>query len=326
MTFRVLSFDGGGIRGVMSAVMLQAIEKEIGQPLNKYFDLIAGTSTGSILATAIAMGKTSQEIIKLYQDNGQRIFPYSSLFSWDRLALIMKYGISAPKYSDDGLTKVLKEQFGNRRLSDLESPKLLLVAYDTLTREPLVFKNWQKDKPWANSPLWELCLCSSSAPSFFPGHRLETPTQVYSVIDGGVGANNPCACAIAEALRLGNQIKDMTVLSIGTGDARKPITWAEASGWGIGQWIWKGRLIQVLFEASSGIHNYISQEVMSPPEIDGNAQSSRYLRLQPEIQNDTMDDGTPANIEKLIQTGQKYIQENKAQVLNFLKVSNSLPE
>lgn len=328
MTFRILSFDGGGIRGAMAAKMLEVIEKEIGQPLNQYFDLIAGTSTGSILAAAVAIGKTGEELVKLYQKNGHRIFPYSSLLSWERFELLKQYGLSAPKYSDEGLLKVLQEQFGNTKLSDIESPKLLIVAYDTLTREPLVFKNWQKQKPWSNSPLWELCACSSSAPAFFPARSLKTPTQVYSVIDGGVGANNPCACAIAEALKLGNQIKDITVLSVGTGNAKKPITWEEARGWGVGQWIWKGRLIEVLFDASSGIHDYISKEVMSPPDLDGDDPSPRYLRLQPGLMNDSMDDAKSENIEELIQTGQKYMQKHRDELLNFLKVSNlqSAPE
>jgi patatin-like phospholipase/acyl hydrolase len=111
VTFRILSFDGGGIRGVMSAAMLRVVEQQIGKPLNQYFDLIAGTSTGSILAAAVATGLKSQEIIDLYKQNGQRIFPYTSLCSRQRLGLVWQYGVSAPKYSDEGLNKVLQEQY-----------------------------------------------------------------------------------------------------------------------------------------------------------------------------------------------------------------------
>ncbi|NET41586.1 MAG: hypothetical protein F6K15_06510 [Okeania sp. SIO2B3] len=113
MTFKILSLDGGGIRGVIAARILIEIEKKIkeqkGKSLHEYFDLIAGTSTGSIIAALIATGTESTNILKLYQEEGINIFPYQSRLSPKRLPLILKYGISAPKFSSEGLIKVLKK-------------------------------------------------------------------------------------------------------------------------------------------------------------------------------------------------------------------------
>lgn len=317
MTFRILSLDGGGIRGVIAAVILAEVEKIVKVPLNSYFDLIAGTSTGSILASAIALGKKSEEIIQLYRQRGKRIFPYTSIFSPQRLSLMVKYGLSAPKYSDRGLIEVLQREFGNTKIGDIKSPKLLITAYDTIDREFIVFKNWQTYKPWSNTPLWEVCVCSSSAPTFFPAHFLTTESKTYSLIDGGIGANNPSACAIAEALRLDYPIRDISVLSIGTGDVTQPIRFNKVRNWGLIQWIWQGRLIEVLMDASADVNDYISRQVMNPPEM-GNEASPRYFRLQPKTMKDAIDDASDENINRLITSTEIYVQQNKDLLVSFL--------
>ncbi|GAB1540638.1 hypothetical protein NUACC21_33070 [Scytonema sp. NUACC21] len=148
MPFRILCLDGGGIRGVVAATMLAEIEKQIPQPLNEYFNLIAGTSTGSILAAGIAKGLKSEEIIQMYRHQSPRIFPYKSRFSLKRLPLLFKYGLSAPKFSNKGLIEVLKEVFGETKLFDVISPLLLVISYDTIERQPLIFKSLQLPLTW----------------------------------------------------------------------------------------------------------------------------------------------------------------------------------
>lgn len=172
MPFRILSLDGGGVRGVISATILAEIEKQINQPLNQYFDLIAGTSTGAVLGAAIAIGRSSEEIVEFYKQKSSVIFPYQSRFSLARIPLISNYGLSAPKYSENGLVQVIKQTFGNIRLFDIASPRLLIISYDTITRQPIIFKNWRKDKNYQNTFLWEACVCSASAPTYFPAHKL----------------------------------------------------------------------------------------------------------------------------------------------------------
>ncbi|MEA5580955.1 patatin-like phospholipase family protein [Nodularia harveyana UHCC-0300] len=382
MSFRILSLDGGGIRGVVSATMLAAIEKQINQPLNKYFDLIAGTSTGSILAAGVAIGLSGQEILEIYKRTGSLIFPYKSRFSWKRFPLLFKYGVSAPKFTDNNFATVLKEILGNTQLLDITDPLLLIVAYDTITRQPIVFKSWREDADYGNIPLWQVCISSSSAPTFFPAHKIEriingkvnsgskndivlcdqvsamnniynnnkiriidgtgegqtrkikkyegakrcalidTPWEtipdhtssysiqtIYSAIDGSVASNNPSSCAVAEALRLGHNLQDISVLSIGTGNLTRIIPFEKAEAWGLLQWAQP--LISVLLDASSNIHEYITNRIMK----------DRVLRLQFKLDrdltgkrlSDDIDDATPENINNLIEAAEVYIQQEDIQ-------------
>ncbi|AFY43562.1 patatin-like phospholipase family protein [Nostoc sp. PCC 7107] len=393
MPFRILSLDGGGIRGLVAATILAAIEQQINQPLHEYFNLIAGTSTGSILAAAIATGRSSQNIIDLYTQKSSRIFPYSSLFSLQRLPLIFKYGISAPKFSDAGLTQVLQENLGEIKLFDIPEPKLLITAYDTIAREPIIFKSWRQDKDYGNVPLWEICVCSASAPTYFPAHKLDrivkgtveratedtvtldgyashtenlyNNTQIrivsgtgsgqtrtiktykgytrvalldspwetipdntatysikcmYSAIDGGVAANNPSACAVAEALRLGHSIEDITILSIGTGDRTRIIPFQQAESWGLIQWAQP--LIGILLDASSGVHEYITDQIIPDKQI---------LRLQFKLDreligkrlSDDIDDVSPENLQNLMEAAKVYIQQPAIQtkLQEFLRIN-----
>lgn len=393
MPFRILSLDGGGIRGVIGAKILAEIEQQINQPLNEYFNLIAGTSTGAILAATIAKGCKSHEIVEFYKQNGKRLFPYQSRFSPQRIPLLIKYGISAPKYSDTGLIQVLKEICGETTLFDINSPLLLIVSYDTIERQPIIFKSWRQDKGYSNLPLWEACVCSGSAPTYFPAHKLdkridgkvqkatvdsitldedasssidiykdkllnitsgtgtgqsrtiksygganrqalldapwvekpdETSTYsiqtIYSAIDGAVAANNPSSCAVAEALRLGHSLEDITVLSIGTGDATRIIPFEKAQQWGLIQWA--EPLIDVLFDASSSVYEYISSQIIG----------NRLLRLQFKLDreltgkrlSDNIDDVSEENVNNLIEAAEVYIKQPKTQALlqEFLRINN----
>lgn len=374
MTFRILSLDGGGIWGIVSSTMLVTLEKLIGQPLNEYFDLIAGTSTGSIVACGLSNGNSPQQLVNLYAENGKTIFPYTSLFSPQRLPVAFQYGLLGPKYSSQGLQRVLRSQFGNKKISEINKLKLLIIAYDTLSRQPIFFKSWRSN--FINLSLWEACVCSSAAPTFFPAHYLarkeggsvanatgdsislaeivnidpynqmqisiisgkgagqtrgitkfqktknqrtafvDKPwivipdatstyslTVEYSLIDGGVGANNPTACAIAEALRLGHALKDIHVLSVGTGIFTEPIPFVEATKWGILNWA--TAISNVLIDASSDINDYISEQVIY---------DDHYLRLQFRLDRESsveitnkIDDVSPENLQNLIKVANEYI-------------------
>ena len=382
MPFRILSLDGGGIRGVVAAKMLSLIERQIKQPLNEYFDLITGTSTGSILATAIATGRSSEEIVELYRRKSSIIFPYRSRFSLKRIGLLLKHGISAPKYSDLGLIKVLKDIFGETTIFDIPSPLLLIIAYDTIERKPIIFKSWRQDKGYGNIPLWETCVSSASAPTYFPAHKLEKtingnvykasidtiyfdedtssandvytnalvkitsgtgsgqtrkikkyigrsrkaiidtpwkqiPNQtstysiktIFSAIDGGVTANDPSTCAVAEALRLGYSLDDITVLSIGTGDRTRIIPFEKVHHWGLIQWAQP--IIGVAFDGSADVCEYVTYQMIQ----------SRLLRLQFRLDreltgkrlSDDIDDISEENINNLIEAAQVYLRQPKVE-------------
>lgn len=318
MTFKILSLDGGGIRGVLTAQMLINLEEKIKIPLSEYFDLVAGTSTGSILAAANSISMPSETILNMYQTQGKIVFPYLS--SWDpkRWPTIVKYGPFGPKFSDSGLLEVLQNVFGDKTLADVKDLKLLIPSYDTNTLKPIIFKSWRDN--FASLPLWEACVCSASAPTFFPPHRLEIKDKVYSAIDGGLAANNPVGCALAEALRLGNTLEEIEIISVGTGDPTRVVTWEIARNWGALQWIGNGRLLQLMTESPSDASDYIVDKIIGDP--------SRYVRLQFPLNrqltakrlSDDIDDASEENINNLIDAANAYMKlpEVEAKIDRFL--------
>lgn len=286
MVYRILSVDGGGIRGILSAQMLAEVEKLIAPtPLKDYFHMVAGTSTGSIIAAGVTTGKTGEELVRLYWENAKTIFPYWGTFSYfspQRFNTIFKHGLSAPKFSNEGLIKVLKGQFKDEKICDVtpegkSRPKLLTTAYDTIKREPIVFKSWRDEAWYADLKLWETCVASSSAPTFFPAYSLQSRGRSASAVDGGVAANNPTACAIAEAVRLGHHLEDIRVLSLGTGERVNPIPFKKVKNWGVLQWA--GHIVDVLMDGPVDIYEYISRRILTSD--DGTQRSDHYLRLQP---------------------------------------------
>lgn len=144
MTFKILSLDGGGIRGIASVQMLQEVERNIrdtyGLELHQYFDMIAGTSTGSIIAAGLAKGLTTEDLLKLYQDNAAQIFPYSKTKlgkTWRKIK-----NIFSPKYSHDGLDRALSkpDALGDTKICQIVHPLLLILAYDMRYRNTTFYQ------------------------------------------------------------------------------------------------------------------------------------------------------------------------------------------
>ncbi|MEH2442884.1 patatin-like phospholipase family protein [Nostoc sp.] len=305
MSFKILALDGGGIRGVIAARILQQVEKEIrnqgkGNFLHEYFDLITGTSTGSILAGGIAVGKQSDELIKLYTERGKDIFPIDIKNRYKNLPPIIKSIIdvfSAAKYSHDGITSVLKDAYKSTRIKDIEKPIILILAYDMLYRNTTFFTNCHPDlgdRWYDDCYLWEICTASASAPSFFPPYKLEPIDKEkfgdweFPHIDGGVSANNPCLAALSLVMRISQssisstikqkykldnlRLEDISILSIGTGQTGEPYQYKQISKWRGLDWV--QNLTNIFMEPTSEIDSTICRQIM------GGYDSKRYLRLQ----------------------------------------------
>ncbi|BAY22630.1 patatin [Calothrix sp. NIES-2100] len=307
MTFKILSLDGGGMRGVISARILQEVEKQVrkqkGQNLNEYFDLIAGTSTGSILAAGIAIGKTSAELVDLYINEGRRIFPIKQKNRYQRFPSFLQpilEAFSPSKYSHEGLIKVLIDKLGYKRIKDIDSPIILILAYDTLYRNTTFFTNCHPDlgyRWYDECYLWEICAASASAPSFFPPYKLEPVDKekfgnwVFPHIDGGVSANNPALAALSLVMRISQssdrfvspeikrkyqlenlQMKDIAILSIGTGQTGEPYQFEQLDKWK--PLDWAQHITDIFMEPTSEIDSTICRQIM------GGYESQRYLRLQ----------------------------------------------
>ncbi|SRR5579883_125472 len=323
-TYRILSLDGGGIRGLITAVWLHRLEQELGEPLRNHFNLIAGTSTGSILACGISLGKPAKELIKIYKERGKEIFTHSS---FSRTLNFIKHlptqGLNQQLYSDEGLKKVLKEElrwenfkehnadvslsfgsdlsFGDLWHINQRNLRTLVISYDTLNRKAIPFNSSQSRS--AKIPVWEICKASSSAPIFFPAHIMEVKDDDTSykipMIDGGVVASNPTACAIAEGMRsgTGRNINQIVVVSLGTGDANRSIHIKQAQSWGIFNWTYN--ITNVLFDGvSQAVDNIASN--MLPHE--------NYFRFQAKLESDSLDDVSEENLNNLQAFANSYFE------------------
>jgi len=208
---KVLSIDGGGIKGIYAARYLARIEEEIGEPIHKYFDLITGTSTGGIIALGLSLGIPAKEIEDLYYENAQLIFKPKR-----RLIHKLKMGnLNTTSYDSNALRKLLEEKFGDRLLKDSKT-FLCIPAVEHSKAKPKVFKTPHNKSLHIDAKLKmvDVALSTAAAPTFFKAHSVNGHD---CKIDGGLWANNPSVIGIAEAIVNDINIKDIKVLSIGTG-------------------------------------------------------------------------------------------------------------
>ncbi|MDX2100449.1 MAG: patatin-like phospholipase family protein [Leptolyngbyaceae cyanobacterium bins.59] len=303
--YRVLSLDGGGVRGLLAAIWLARLEQKLGAPVREYFDLVAGTSTGGIIACAVSLGIPAERMVQMYRDEADEVFPAPSSRLWNRLSRTLSEGLSAPRYSDRGLETVLKRIFGDARFGQLQVKPTLLTSYDTLNRTAIVFKNTKQAH--AELPVWEVCKSSASAPSYFPAHVMRLEGQDIPLVDGGVVANNPTACAIAEGIRI-NESLPMTervgldqfiVASFGTGQTNRPISAREAREWGALEWALP--IVDVLFDGSADSVDYIARQLIA----EGN-----YFRFQTPLDKayDDLDRSDRANMSALNRIADDYLK------------------
>ncbi|MBK0403322.1 patatin-like phospholipase family protein [Adhaeribacter sp. BT258] len=248
--FRILSIDGGGLRGIVPVMILQEIQRLLnGKPIHEAFDLIAGTSTGGLIAAGLTVSQngltplyTLQDLQNIYSSRGQHIFPVRGKF------LNVLDGITSlwnPEYSEKGIRKVLEELMGEYRLMDCLTP-LLITAFDLKHNEPLLFKSRTAAyDPEANACLFDVCRATSAGPTYLPAHTFRFEGREVTCIDGGVYINNPTLGAIAEISRYKKDAfynrpdldwSDIHVLSLGTGHYTGLVSNNQAKGWGKANW------------------------------------------------------------------------------------------
>lgn len=304
---RILTLDGGGIRGLVGALWLEALERRLDAagkgPLHNRFDLVAGSSTGALVAAGLGIGLRAAQIVALYESFGDDVFARGGRRLWSRVARSARAGISAPRYSATGLEAVLRRVFGARTFGSV-APRTMAIAYDTLARQPLFFKSFRAEH--ADVPLWEVCRAATAAPSYFPAHVTTVEGRRCALVDGGVVANNPTACAIAEAVRLNDDasLDGIVLLSIGTGQATRPISVRQATTWGALEWAIP--IIDVLFDGSSDSVDYIARQLLG---------EAHYVRMQAPLPRggDGFDNVGRANLAALRRTAEAYLQQPATQ-------------
>lgn len=305
---KVLAIDGGGIRGIIPARLLAEIEKRTQKATVELFDLIAGTSTGGILALGlnkpdlISESKpaySAQQLVDLYEQKGAEVFRPDLLEGiWTSVGSALH-----PKYSHQGLEKVLNTYFGNIKLS--ESLKdILITSYDLERRRPYIFLSSEaKKRVDLDFPMKLVGRATSAAPTYFEPLKLNKPgtTDYYALVDGGVYANNPALYAYTEVQRLYQNIDDCLIVSLGTGEQSRRIPYEEVRHWGVTQWSYQ--ILDVVFSGVNDAANSQLQQLM--PE-------DKYFRIQPKLLgiDERMDNASPENITALKVLTDNVIHEN----------------
>lgn len=214
---RILSIDGGGIRGVFPAAFLAALEEDLDRPLHEHFDLIAGTSTGGIIAIGLGMGLSAKDILTLYEERGPEIFSQtvSGLCGLAaRLAHSAKWFAWGPKYNADGLKQALTDVLGDRKLGDAKT-RLMIPAWHPQMGAVYIFKTAHHERLRTDykEKAVDAAMATAAAPTYF---REFITARDVGLVDGGVWANNPTGIAVAEGIgTLGWPANDIRVLSVG---------------------------------------------------------------------------------------------------------------
>ena len=300
---RILAIDGGGIRGLIPAMFCQAIEKAAGQPICKLFDLVAGTSTGGILALGYAMppaGISSDKLVTLYRQHGGTIFSGGTWVSWFKR-----------KYGSGPLEHLLRQYFREVKVSEAII-EVLVTAYDIQMRCPFIVKRWQaKESPAEDWQMWQAARATAAAPTYFE----PAPVDQHLLIDGGVVANNPAAAAFAEARYLwGNE--DVLIVSVGTGSLAKPINPVKAREWGdIG---WAKNVIDCMFDGSSKLTDSIMDQIIP---------RGSYRRFQINLTESasSLDNASETNLVELSSLGTRLVEERKGDIQELASILASTP-
>ncbi|WP_405141980.1 CBASS cGAMP-activated phospholipase [Sphaerisporangium sp. NBC_01403] len=237
--FQILALDGGGFRGMFSAAVLARLEEDLNVRITDHFDLIAGTSTGGIIALGLGLGLSPREILTFYTDHGPRIFRDRSRMRGVRHLFRAKYG-SGP------LRAALTEVFGDRTFGE-STKRLVITSYNVAADDVYLFRTPHLPtlkRDWRESAV-NIALATSAAPTYLPGMRLDGAR----LVDGGVWANNPAMVALTETVGpLGIPLDAIRVFSLGTTiDVRHRHRRLDRGG----LLPWAGDAVEVLMRAQS---------------------------------------------------------------------------
>ncbi|XP_073132654.1 patatin-like protein 2 [Henckelia pumila] len=343
---RILSIDGGGVRGIIPGVILGFLESQL-QKLDgedariaDYFDVIAGTSTGGLVTAMLTAPNekhrpifAAKDIKDFYLGHCPKIFPQKNRNLLARVLKLAK-AFSGPTYSGKYLHSLLKEKLGETKLHETLT-EVVIPTFDIRSLQPVIFSTSEvKNNPSLDASLSDICIGTSAAPTYLPAHYFETKDswgnkRKFNLIDGGVAANNPTLIAINQVTK--EITKERTdffplnpketgrflVLSLGTGSpkAEKKYHAKTAAKWGVMGWLVKGGsspLFDVFNRASGDMVDYHISTVFQALHSQEN-----YLRIQDDSLTEitsSVDIATKKNLHQLVKVGEKLLKKPVSRV------------
>ncbi len=329
----ILSVDGGGIRGYIPALILQEVEKRLARrgiekPLGRCFDLIAGTSTGAMIALGLTAPKelpntafslteaayTASDLAAMYRDHGLEIFP-RRIF---RQFQTMRHAFTE-KYSDGRFYELLKHYFGERTINDALT-NVLITSFDIDNYQPVIIKKTKSrrrvNKP-ANFYMSDATRASAAAPTYFEPIRISSVdnSEHYSLIDGAVFANNPAMCAFIEAQKVFPRAKEFVILSMGAGYSSPRWSYDQIKSWGVLEWIQPSKGVPIANIMNRGQEQCVDYQLAHLPTVE-------YLRINPSIEgcNPAIDDAAEETMACLKQSAERGIAEYEATINRIVSI------
>jgi patatin-like phospholipase/acyl hydrolase len=316
-TVTILAIDGGGVRGLIPALILAEVERRCGKPVWQLFDVVAGASNGAVMAMLLTRPEphSAAQVASIYSDHCGEFFRRGYLH---RLASLD--GWLRPKYPAESIESTLKKYIGESAELKDALVEVVACAYSLRARWPrveLLSRHAARSRPGCNFKMWEVARASSAAPGYFPGPTITSTDGRRTIhpIDGGVYANDPAVVGLAHAISLETD-KDALpdggvshlLVSVGTGFHDEPILPQRSRNWGLLGWA--PRLIDVMFEG---------QADLATREVEQLLASSRSFRRQWRLQVGlsrayALDDISASNIAFLKESTAKYIADRHLEI------------
>lgn len=298
MIRKILSIDGGGLKGVFPASFLSTIEATLNVRTADYFDLIVGTSTGGILALGLGAGLSAQEVLAFYESHGPTIFRGNRF-----VRTLRRIGVA--KYSNADLRKALTEVFKDRIL-DESSKRLVIPSVNLETGKVHIFKTAHHPRLQIDyrEKMVDVALATASAPTYFPTHTLASGVPL---VDGGLWANNPVGIAVVEAISmLGWGQAELRILSLGC--TTEPIQTTFALRMAVGGWYWSKKIVDVFMAAQSSGSVGIAQHLAGHENV---------VRISPHVSSNRFALDRPDQISALRGLGASEARESLPRVRYF---------
>jgi uncharacterized protein len=309
---RILAIDGGGIRGILPAMVLADLERRTNRPIIDLFDLIVGTSTGGLVALALSCpdeeGKprhTARDIVRLYDVEGKRVFSRSV---WHKIRSVG--ALAEGKYPAAGIEGVLQDYFGECRLKDALAD-VVVPAYEIERRIPFFFKTANaRHKSYYDYPMKQVIRAATAAPTYFEPMQVQIdgPNDYYALVDGALFAYNPGMCAYTEALNRYPGHESVIMVSLGTGKLTRRLPYDEVKDWGAARWA-QPAFALMCDGICDVVDHQLQQLLRDTPEG-----LRQYYRFQArlDVGNDDMDDASNTNIRVLKLLAEDMLQANRA--------------
>ncbi|KAK7295890.1 hypothetical protein VNO77_51155 [Canavalia gladiata] len=308
----ILSIDGGGIRGLIPAVVLQHLEKALQEKdenasLAKYFDVIAGTSTGGIIAAMLTAPQpqhpnrplfTTAQVIDFYKQYGPSIFKETS--GWNNT-------YPGPKHDGKFLHEIARALLNETRLKDTLT-NVVIPTFDIKKFHPVIFSSYRLKKyPSLDAKLSDIAIGTSAAPTYLPPYYFENDGTQFNLVDGGLAATDPAMAAVSEVIQE-KKHTNILLLSIGCGAKKANGYDAEvAKSFSAAYWLISGLSVNSYDYAAKDMTQYYLATV-----FPGLQSSDNYLRIQEYNLDPSMgslDNATEANLDNLVKVGQNLLKQ-----------------